>query len=306
MKRVFLNKLNENWVVDRFRSEWYEYQSELSENNVRDSDVIWIIAPWTWNKLPKRQLKNKKVICTIHHIDEEKFLKKEKENFYNRDKFVDEYHVISNKTKKQVQQYTDKKIHSIPFWVNQNVWFEIKNKEKLRNKYKLDMKKFYIGSFQRDTEGSDLTSPKLSKGPDIFIEKVKLLMENNPNIEVLLAGTRRQYIIGRLKEMNIPFKYFEMVDFSSLNELYNLLDLYIVSSRFEGGPQAIMECSLLKIPIISTDVGIAKEILSPKSIYSTTSLSEGTPDIDYALEKVKKYLLPQGMENYKMMLINDS
>tara|TARA_A100001011_G_scaffold127835_2_gene134867 strand:- start:22965 stop:23885 length:921 start_codon:yes stop_codon:yes gene_type:complete len=306
LKRVFLNKLNENWVVDRFRSEWYEYQSEISENNVRDSDVIWIIAPWTWNKISKRQLKNKKVICTIHHIDEEKFLKKEKENFYSRDKFVDEYHVISNKTKKQVQQYTDKKIHSIPFWVNQNVWFEIKNKEKLRNKYKLDMKKFYIGSFQRDTEGSDLTSPKLSKGPDIFIEKVKLLMENNPNIEVLLAGTRRQYIIGRLKELNIPFKYFEMVDFSILNELYNLLDLYIVSSRFEGGPQAIMECSLLKIPIISTDVGIAKEILSPKSIYSTTSLSEGTPDIDYAIEKVKKYLLPQGMENYKMMLINDS
>ena len=196
MKRVFLNKLNENWVVDRFRSEWYQYQSEISENNVRDSDVIWIIAPWTWNKIPKRHLKNKKVICTIHHIDEEKFHKKEKENFYNRDKFVDEYHVISNKTKKQVQQYTDKKIHSIPFWVNQNVWFEIKNKEKLRNKYKLDMKKFYIGSFQRDTEGSDLTSPKLSKGPDIFIEKVKLLMETNPNIEVLLAGTRRQYIIG--------------------------------------------------------------------------------------------------------------
>ena len=79
MKRVFLNKLNENWVVDRFRSEWYQYQSEISENNVRDSDVIWIIAPWTWNKIPKRHLKNKKVICTIHHIDEEKFHKKEKE-----------------------------------------------------------------------------------------------------------------------------------------------------------------------------------------------------------------------------------
>ena len=53
MKRVFLNKLNENWVVDRFRSEWYQYQSEISENNVRNSDVIWIIAPWTWNKIPK-------------------------------------------------------------------------------------------------------------------------------------------------------------------------------------------------------------------------------------------------------------
>ena len=109
MKRVFLNKLNENWVVDRFRSEWYQYQSEISENNVRDSDVIWIIAPWTWNKIPKRHLKNKKVICTIHHIDEEKFHKKEKENFYNRDKFVDEYHVISNKTKNKYNNIQTKK-----------------------------------------------------------------------------------------------------------------------------------------------------------------------------------------------------
>ncbi len=302
MKKVFLNKLKENWVVDRFRSEWYDHQSEFSANNIKDSEIIWIIAPWTWNKIPKKHLKNKKVICTIHHIDEKKFDKKEIDNFFLRDKFVDEYHVISNRTKRQVEQYTDKKIHTIPFWINQNVWFEINDKEKLRNKYKLDMKKFYIGSFQRDTEGKDLISPKLSKGPDIFIDKVNFLKENNPNIEVLLTGTRRQYIIARLNEMNIPFKYFEMVDFSSLNELYNLLDLYIVSSRFEGGPQAIMECAQLKIPIISTDVGIAKEILSSKSIYSSTSLSEGTPDVNYAFKKVNKYLLPQGMEKYKKML----
>ena len=306
MKKVFLNKLKENWVVDRFRSEWYDHQSEFSANNIKDSEIIWIIAPWTWNKIPKKHLKNKKVICTIHHIDEKKFDKKEIDNFFLRDKFVDEYHVISNRTKRQVEQYTDKKIHTIPFWINQNVWFEINDKEILRNKYKLDMKKFYIGSFQRDTEGSDLISPKLSKGPDIFIDKVKFLKENNPNIEVLLTGTRRQYIIARLNEMNIPFKYFEMVDFSSLNELYNLLDLYIVSSRFEGGPQAIMECAQLKIPIISTDVGIAKEILSSKSIYSSTSLSEGTPDVNYAFKKVNKYLLPQGMEKYKKMLKIDN
>ena len=37
-------------------------------------------------------------------------------------------------------------------------------------KYNLPKNKFFIGSFQRDTEGHDLISPKLSKGPDIFIE----------------------------------------------------------------------------------------------------------------------------------------
>ena len=54
----------------------------------------------------------------------------------------------------------------------------------------------------------------------------------------------------------INYKYFEMTSFQNLNELYNILDLYIVSSRYEGGPQSIRNCND-KNPIISTDVGIA-------------------------------------------------
>ena len=50
------------------------------------------------------------------------------------------------------------------------------------------------------------------------------------------AGKKREYIISRLKKENINYSYFEMVDFSSLNDLYNILDLYIVASRVEGGP----------------------------------------------------------------------
>ena len=56
------------------------------------------------------------------------------------------------------------------------------------------------------------------------------------------------------------YSYFEMADFFELNELYNCLDLYIVASRVEGGPQSILEATLTKTPIISTDVGLAKEI----------------------------------------------
>ena len=47
-----------------------------------------------------------------------------------------------------------------------------------------------------------------------------------------------------------------MPPFNELNELYNCLDLYIVSSRYEGGPQAIFECALTKTPIISTNVAL--------------------------------------------------
>ena len=75
---------------------------------------------------------------------------------------------------------------------------------------------------------------------------------NNANLKVLLAGKRRQYVINELERHGIPYAYFKMASIKDLNELYNILDLYVVSSRLEGGPQAISECAITKTPIIST------------------------------------------------------
>ena len=75
---------------------------------------------------------------------------------------------------------------------------------------------------------------------------------------MVLSGKRRQYLINNFEKLGIPYNIFEMVDIKTLNELYNLLDIYIVSSRIEGAsPQAIIECGLTKTPIISTNVGVA-------------------------------------------------
>ena len=76
------------------------------------------------------------------------------------------------------------------------------------------------------------------------------------------------------------------------------MDLYIVSSRFEGGPQSILECAATKTPIISTDVGIAKEILSTESIYSMKNFLDAKTDVDYAYKNVEKFFLPQGIDNF--------
>ena len=93
--------------------------------------------------------------------------------FNKRDKYVDCYHVISLKTKKQLETITDKKIFYIPFWVNHDIWFEIKDKSALRKSMELNKTHLLVGSFQRDTEGKDLISPKLIKGPDRFVSIVK-------------------------------------------------------------------------------------------------------------------------------------
>ena len=295
--KIYTNKINESWIIDRVIDEWKSNNDEITSKSIEDADIVWIISNWTWKKIRIKYLKEKKVVASIYHIDFDNFNKKDEKNFYKMDQYVDLYHVISLKTKEQLKRLTNKKIISIPFWVNQKNLFYIENKSSLRKKYGFSEDDYIIGSFQRDTEGSDLVSPKLIKGPDIFIDLVNRL-NNNQNIRILLAGTRRQYVINKLKELGINYKYFEMVQIDQLNEFYNILDLYLVSSRLEGGPQAVLECAVTKTPIISTDVGVASEILHPNSIYSLETFEHAKPMVEYAYENSKKYILPDGMKNF--------
>ena len=299
--KIFLSNINESWVVDRFRSDWYLHNSKISTDSIKKADIIWIISPWIWKNLKTKYLKDKKVVCSIYHIDFEKFTEKDEKEFYARDEFVDIYHVISNKTVLQLKKLTDKEILSIPFWVDQNLFYEISNKNDLRQKFNFNNQDYLIGSFQRDTEGSDLLTPKLIKGPDIFLEIVTDLFTQNKNIKVVLTGKRRNYLIENFKKRDIPFKYFEMVNSSDLNELYNILDLYLVTSRLEGGPQAILECGISKTPILSTDVGVAPEILNKKSIFNIDEFNQAKVDVGYAYQNSLKFTIPDGMASYIKM-----
>ena len=298
--KIFVSKINESWIVDRVRNEWIENNTEISTNSIRNADIIWIVAPWLWKKIPIRHLKNKIVVCSMYHLDGSN---EEIEDFTERDQYVDYYHVISKNTERQIRPLTEKTIKSIPFWVDDKVFFEIKNKKELKKSLGLDQNKYYIGSFQRDTEGSDLKSPKLIKGPDRFIEIIASKFMFNKKIEVILTGKRRQYVIAELEKIGVPFTYFEMADLKLLNELYNILDLYIVSSRIEGGPQAIIECGLSKTPIISTDVGVAKEILAPKSIFEMSNFENAETDEKIAYENSIKFNLINGQQKFIDMFL---
>ena len=77
-------------------------------------------------KYLKKYLKNKIVVCSIYHFDGSY---KERNEFIKRDKFVNFYHVISENTKTQISHLTDKSIQSIPFWVNNQIFFNIDDKK---------------------------------------------------------------------------------------------------------------------------------------------------------------------------------
>ena len=303
--KVYLNNINENWVVDRFRNDWIKNNLGIHTESIKECQVIWIISPWTWKNTPKKYLKRKNVLCSIYHLDFEKKNSSEKSEFFKRDKYVDRYHVISKYTYKELSKLTKKPITYLPFWIDEKVFFPINDKNKIKQKWKVNKKDYLIGSFQRDSEGKNLKLPKLIKGPDIFFDIVKDIYSNKKEVRVILTGKRRDYLINRLKEDNIPFNYYENISMQEINELYNILDMYIVSSRLEGGPQSILESAITKTPIISTDVGIASEILSEDSIFGfDESYRKAIPNVDYAYTKVQKYKINNLIEKYNDMLVD--
>lgn len=293
------------------RSEFYLFNPEITTEKIRNADIVWVIAPWLANNLKTKKFKNKKVLCSVYHLDESQDNKEDIENFKKFDQFVDMYHTISLKSKSQIEKYTNKPVIQIPLWVNSNDFYPIVNKTELRKKYDLASSDYLVGSFQRDSLGSDLSKPKLIKGPDIFLEIVEKLSKQKNNFKVILAGKRRDYVVKNLLDLNIEFKYFEMASTETLNELYNILDIYIVSSRVEGGPQAIVESATTKTPIISTDVGVASQVLNSKSLFDSQnpdSYFNALPDTEFAFKKVKKYETPYGFKEFVSLLsdLNES
>jgi glycosyltransferase involved in cell wall biosynthesis len=261
--KVFVLAPKENWICDRITTEWYRENDNISTNNPQEADVIWLQAGWCWNHLTKNLLENKKIICTEHHIVPEKFNQKSLHEFLYRDKFVDLYHVPNEKTYNIVKQLTKKPIVVLNYWVDLEKW-KPGNRESAKKNLQLPKNKFIVSSFQRDSEG--LTdNPKLEKGPDLFLNLVQKI-RNQKDVHVLLGGYRRNYLVKNFKKEKINYTLIELADIKKLREMYLATDLYIVASRHEGGPQALLEAPASMTPLITSDVGIAKNVICKKCI----------------------------------------
>ena len=108
--KIFLSKINESWIVDRVRSDWYKHNLDISTEDIKSANIIWIISPWMWKKIPKRHLKKKILFALFIILTLKILIKKKKDDFYERDKYVDFYHVISLKTKQQLEKLTKKRL----------------------------------------------------------------------------------------------------------------------------------------------------------------------------------------------------
>ncbi|MGH3066392.1 MAG: glycosyltransferase family 4 protein [Gaiellaceae bacterium] len=135
-------------------------------------------------------------------------------------------------------------------------------KARARESLGLPSEAFVVGSFQKDGVGwGEGLDPKLVKGPDVLVSALRVLQPRVPELLVLLTGPARGYDRRELENSGIPYRHVPVRTRRDLAQAYHALDVYIVSSRQEGGPKALLEAMAAGTPLVSTRVGQADDIV---------------------------------------------
>lgn len=124
---------------------------------------------------------------------------------------------------------------------------------------------FVVGSFQKDGVGWDEgMEPKRVKGPDVLVEALTRVHAERP-VWALLLGPSRGYVKAGLERRGIPYRHRVVERLVGTSPFYDALDAYLISSRTEGGPLALMESMAKRVPVVSTRMGMPAELLADGS-----------------------------------------
>jgi glycosyltransferase involved in cell wall biosynthesis len=144
---------------------------------------------------------------------------------------------------------------------------------------------FVVGSFVKDGVGMhDGDEPKLLKGPDVFVAVIERLRASIPKLSVLLTGPARGYVRRELARLGVPSEHLLAADRADLGRAYQGADVCLVTSRQEGGPKSVLEAMAAGVPLVTTRVGQATELVRD----GDNGLLADVDDVDALVEAVQR------------------
>jgi len=252
--RIAIQSQGAGWVIDQIKSDFQKLTRHKVVKLNENPDVCWCLNLFGFSSLLPQIPKGCISVVHAHHVD---ICGLNSYDFkaYNQAKVC----VVPNQiTEKIMHEKLSIPVCRLPYWVSTACMQPSDDKVVKELKDELGGGSIIIGSFQKDGNGTTGDTPKFTKNPDLFIDVVTKIAKKMP-IKVILAGYARNYVIKNLLNEKIDFIYKPR--FKSVFALYNVIDWYLVTSRYEGGPQAVLEAAYHKVNILSTPVGLAPEIL---------------------------------------------
>ncbi len=188
---------------------------------------------------------------------------------------------ISHKAEEEIRRLGYRADY-IPYSVDTEVFTEEISTTRalaLKKKYNIPDDVFIISNFMRDSSAGDLQRPKEQKGTELFVAIVDELTSRRYPVHILLAGPRRHWIKRQLNRKGVSFTFIgqdtkeddnqiNILTPVQINDLYHISDLHLVTSRWEGGPRAVLEAAATRTAILCTPVGMAPDVLSETCLFS--------------------------------------
>ena len=154
-----------------------------------------------------------------------------------------------------------------------------------RKAFGIPVSAFVVGSFVKDGVGlAEGLQPKHVKGPDVLVTVLERLQPAIPELFVLLTGPARGYVRTELESRRIPYRHAVLGSRDELAGAYHALDVTVVTSRQEGGPKAVLESLAAGVPLVSTRVGQAPEVV----VDGESALLADVDDVDGLVHAVSR------------------
>jgi glycosyltransferase involved in cell wall biosynthesis len=109
------------------------------------------------------------------------------------------------------------------------------------------------------------------KGPDVALEAFARL--NHPDVRLLFIGSGRDeaQLHARAEALGVSERVIWRGAVPNAGTLYRAFDAFVLSSRTEGTPIALLEAMAAEVPIVATRVGGVPEVLDSRSAYLVES-----------------------------------
>ena len=95
----------------------------------------------------------------------------------------------------------------------------------------------------------------------MLLAAVERLRERVPELVVLLTGPARGYVRAGLERLGVPYRHVLLPGVDAVAQAYDAIDVCLVTSRDEGGPRAVLESMATGVPLVSTRVGQAADLV---------------------------------------------
>ncbi|HOX36467.1 MAG TPA: glycosyltransferase family 4 protein [Candidatus Brocadiia bacterium] len=172
--------------------------------------------------------------------------------------YADMIHVASSEWRNFLvaRMFDPARIIQIPYGVDMKSYGRICDRLAARRILDIPKDRFAVGYFAKAA-----SNPGDRKGTDILLATIGVIADAGLKLSIVVTGPGWDKLVAGIRAKGIHIVYLPYASSRMMLTAYAALDAYVITSRIEGGPVTLLEAMASGIPVVTTPIGIARDII---------------------------------------------